>query len=202
MWRFFSWMLTLVLLGVFVTSAAIAAGERQPDASPLPALGYDRCDGFPCYLGMVPGLISWTDANERIAGFQQGDTTYQPLKLTRFTMPNAGGFLISNTPDLTLTEVALSPRGYTGEFPTLRDLLLFYGTPCSVYTEQFQTHVTLIRLVYPHLTVDFPHETERLSWDRRPDYINIKRAQDNLCELTEGLQPWRGTTLYWRYRQS
>jgi len=147
MWRFLSWLLTLVLLGVFVTSAAIGAGEHQPSDSPLPALGYDLCDGFPCYLGMVPGLISWNAANERIAGYQQGDTTSQPLKLTRFIMPNAGGFLISNTPDLTLSEVALSPRGYSGEFPTLRDLLLFYGTPCSVYTEQVQTHVTLIRLI-------------------------------------------------------
>jgi hypothetical protein len=201
MHRLVSWIVTSILLWVFVTASAIALGEQRPYDASLAAYGLDFCDGVPCYLGMVPGRTGWRAANERIAEFQPIYAAYEPLKLTRFTAPYASGYIVSDTPDHSLSEVAVAPLAHSVAFPTLLDLLLLYGVPCNVYTEQFQPYVTLIRLNYPHMSIDFPHITERLSWDRRPDYINIKPASVDQCAQTEDTLQWRGAANYQQYRR-
>src|SRR5438128_2127003 len=42
--------------------AARAYGEAHPEPDELKALGFDVCDGKPCFMGIVPGVTTWDQA--------------------------------------------------------------------------------------------------------------------------------------------
>lgn len=196
--RLILWLIISTLLGVAAVAIAISYGQRQPYKSPLPSLGYDFCDGLPCYLGIVSGYTAWTEATERIA--KQPMSMMNPsTTITNFSTASTSGFLLSESRDSVVVVFAVAPLDLQSEFPTLRDILLFYGTPCNVYTEQYQDKITLIRLNYPHLTVSFPRVTQRLSLERRAQEIRFTQLQADQCVPTRATKAWRGLTTYQRY---
>ena|SRR5258708_22162338 len=52
-------LLLLILTGqILPAPTRIAASVRK---NPLVILGFDRCAGDPCFLGIIPGKTSWQD---------------------------------------------------------------------------------------------------------------------------------------------
>ena len=203
MQRLLLWMMITLLLTGFVTSVAIAYGQRQPYQSPLPALGYAVCDGIPCFLGIVPGLTPWQNAKEQLAAFFASNVDDSTITLKWFTTTEVGGYIITShrayADDVEVSALTVMSLSRASSFPTVQELMLYYGTPCNVSIEETLGYITLIRLNYPHLTVDLPRVTDRLTLDRRPETINFTSAGFDQCTDNADVQPWRGLTYYQHY---
>src|SRR5260221_14778856 len=64
--RLIGWTMLLCLTLIVCCAAALAYGRAQPASSnPLREVGFDVCDGKPCFRGVVPGITTWKSAEAK-----------------------------------------------------------------------------------------------------------------------------------------
>lgn len=129
----------LLLLSCLSASLVLirAGGTFGPDETPLARYGFAKCEGMPCYQGIVPGVTTWTTA---VTQYPDRRTTYLigvrvgTGLLTVRRMPGAD---------------TVSGFGYT--MPTnhttnlrLGDFIRLYGPPCLVQPSDMTSTQALI----------------------------------------------------------
>jgi hypothetical protein len=50
----------LLVFTLSFTTGSLVLGKLQPDPHLLRTLGFDSCDGKPCYMGIIPGETTWS----------------------------------------------------------------------------------------------------------------------------------------------
>ena len=112
------------------STRAIASFEDNP----LVALGFSRCDGQPCFTGIIPGQTSWPKARSILLA---RNFTEDPsgLFLSREESIQGGLYVerVPDNPDVVNT-VSFSDLGKKYKV-SLAHVLDLYGLPCSVGTD-------------------------------------------------------------------
>jgi hypothetical protein len=201
--RVFVIWLTLCML----CTAAIALGHLDHTPNALQRLGFDVCDGDPCFrgvkLGMEWGKVKELFPNISMTGYfaelpnNIGDGINLGFELTG-DLKSIDGFGIVTTSQAT-TDLPIK----------VQDVISQHGPPCGVmyYTDDFPGSVVL---VYPMISVvvdtwkgDY-HET-RLQWTSTvTSFIITEKDQGywgTCSDLTnDDFGPWRGFTSVEIYR--
>jgi hypothetical protein len=130
--------LTVILSAVFAAlllSVRINAQSRLPPNS-LQSLGFDICNGKPCFRGLVPGRVSKDVAATVLAEFAVLDPTYG------YWQAFDGNKLYFNTSDVGIvSEIVVT---LAKPQVTLGTVIAAYGIPCnvSIYPIQCNTYLS------------------------------------------------------------
>jgi hypothetical protein len=142
-------LISAVLLIVAVGVVVIARLDRASDR--LLALGFDLCDGEPCWRGIKPGM-PWNKAIEMSAYaklYAQGPNLEQE---------HAGSsVIVSATIDMaSVDRIVLAARSLPYLLPiTVGEIVAKYGSPCRV-EESYDSNGPVLRLMYPAITAVVP----------------------------------------------
>jgi hypothetical protein len=138
------WLLVFVLCG---TVALLVRLNREP--GPLEALGFDVCDGEPCFRGIKAGM-NWEEAKRHLPNAEhvEDDPNHMTLSLgtpefLNITVQRSNDGLVENV--------------YAGEtnrmkWPFIRagDVILLYGSPCRVTVVHKGEIFLTATLIYPN----------------------------------------------------
>jgi hypothetical protein len=119
------WLITFALCGVV---ALLVRLNREP--GPLQALGFDVCDGEPCFRGIKPGL-DWVDIPKRfpmVTYLQESRNFALPLDIQG--SPNV--YFQSSTDETKLAAIAITDTRILTYPLTPGELVILYGPPCRV----------------------------------------------------------------------
>jgi hypothetical protein len=114
----------------------ISVAYNQENA--LTRLGFNQCNGHPCFLGIVPGLTTWQDATSILFGkgfrLDQDNQEFD-------NVDNIGNGIViyrdrSTSNSSVVDTVELADRSQLYDV-SLADVLDLYGLPCGV-TSDFQ----------------------------------------------------------------
>jgi hypothetical protein len=139
-----------LLLVICSTVVVIARANAAP--STLRALGFELCDGEPCFRGVKPGL-RWMEIPRALPN---AVSEAQWLRLPA-SAPGITGITIHQTirgPGLYVMFRDEKGRGFNPF--TLREIVQHFGTPCRVQI-LFDTQIgqpAAVRLDYPKVTID------------------------------------------------
>jgi hypothetical protein len=182
-------LLCFVTLGLLIWGSVLI-GHAQPRPEFFGALG--RCEGLPCYVGIVPGQTRWADVQTRfeIVTELRGDNhmylAYAPPGFSgtlRF-FPSGDGLL--REVDLRFSTTGLK----------IGDLIAEMGVPCAVGI----TTRGLPVVVYPSMGVlvagERMGEAQLVKLTSTVTGINLLRDPD--CSLVNSLalHTWRGFGRY------
>src|SRR5215813_11293136 len=73
--RLIFWTLTLFLLTTSLTGGIVAYARTHGGENPLKAMGFEVCDGNPCFMGIVIGETTWDDIHKLI-GINRNDLPF------------------------------------------------------------------------------------------------------------------------------
>lgn len=202
----------LALIVIFVGVVGIARLNRTPDT--LQALGFDVCDGEPCFRGIKPGT-DWAKVQSllptvvRERSFLVLPVNAEGIKSVVFERGTDG--------ERTVGLIALTSAKPQKEYPfTPGAMISRFGPPCRVQFFEIDNLLMAVYLVYPTMVVTFPNwasSNRQPSPDFRfrldtPAYeFWIKMGSPETCQLaTERFGTWQGFTTasvyYARYRRT
>jgi hypothetical protein len=192
------WLLLLSLIIV-----AKLFGYAIVETNPLREIGFDVCDGQPCFLELVPGITTGQQAHELLSQYDDilpyiagGDI------LARVN--NIGFALIidDNTNKIISIQIAVAPRI---TFPQLDDFIAMYGLPCAVAVSKDPPSLTLN---YPNMSLGSHELQGRFSLYAELWYVALASTEvsTHRCQYSESegysVRPWRGFTVANRYKHS
>ncbi|MCC7449113.1 MAG: hypothetical protein IT324_16970 [Anaerolineae bacterium] len=183
-------ILYLILFSLFSTNGAPLSADSGSDK--LKEIGFDLCDGQPCFLGIIPGITSWNKANAIIDQY----VTQHPemVAMTAAFEGQGVGFYRNDfsaieafAGDAAITRfVHLSYREPLNSEIMVGDVIPKYGIPCGVtltykYVDrQFDS----LWLHYDMLMVRIPIDLESPKVDRLDPSLHIEqlliRARNDL----------------------
>lgn len=167
-------ILLLILVGQILPESTIVASMKT---NPLVVLGFNRCAGAPCFLGVIPGKTSWRDTTTILLSHNFTKTDSSDLAYSRFEPndPFQIGIYVYRVPDKpSVTHaVDLSDPHFKYQV-TLADLLALYGFPCKVERE----HKGSFWFVYPDILAHTYSESEPSYSTTAPiDYLHLLDPQ-------------------------
>lgn len=151
-------LLIVWLLFCVVCAAAIVVGRLDHTPTPLQTLGFDTCDGDPCFRGLKLGteraqaqpLLStgkWSGGDYYGLPIDKGDLGVSLTKDNRF-----------------VAQIILATGNYDDPFPiTAGNVLIQYGPPCRVYFAVNREPIFVV-LSYPTLDVTLIVAEDYLSY--------------------------------------
>jgi hypothetical protein len=198
-------VLSLALIAICAAGVAIGRLDHSPDA--LQALGFDVCDGEPCFRGVKPGM-DWAQAQQLVSGtFITENTLYVPLN-------EASDIMVGRSQDGKTVERIISPSGSGSPTIDLGTVLLRYGRPCRMILEQTDAADQIdvpyrVYLFYPTLTVlvIFEHaypvvrSNYRLKSNTPIQFWVAKPDPDKWCDMPDSsfIGAWYGFTSFENY---
>jgi hypothetical protein len=198
---------TLVIVTILSLIGAgvrlIAQGNPAPDR--LQALGFDICNGAPCWRGIKVGM-EWQQA-KRLLPEAIEQTERLPYHLTLFVRnPGLQKIKIWTGRDgKTVEAITASPEEYDETLPPFimaGDAVMHYGLPCRVESSFHPDGSTgQLHLIYPKVlvTTTYLQQSIRLRVDSAVDLLitgNEEGYRMVVCEDSIGHQvhPWYGFT--------
>jgi hypothetical protein len=202
----------LALAVVCAGVVGIARFNRAPDT--LQALGFDVCDGEPCFRGIKPGT-DWAKVQSLLPTVTR-ERSFLVLPI------NAEGiksivFERGADGERTVGLIALTSATPQKEYPfTPGAVISRFGPPCRVQFFEIDDLLMAVYMVYPTMVVTFPNwasNTRQPSPDFRfrldtPAYeFWIKVGSPESCQMaTEKFGAWQGFTTasvyFARYRRA
>ncbi len=138
-----------------INSSQVSAA--QDNENPLTRLGFNLCDGRPCFLGIIPGVTDWQDASSVLLakGFEL-DNLGPPGLDTLSNVGNSGdGITVFSDPTKPNTvrwiELAVLHGRYTIH---LADVLALYGLPCAAASDAKNSYWFSYHTVLAHALSD------------------------------------------------
>jgi hypothetical protein len=204
MWLIRRILVILVILAVIATSTILIA-RANPAPDRLQALGFDVCDGEPCWRGIKLGM-EWQQA-KRLLPEAIEQTERLPYHLTLFVRnPGLQKIKIWTGRDgKTVEAITASPEEYDETLPPFimaGDAVVHYGLPCRVESA-FHPDGSMgqLQLIYPKVLVltIYPQQSMRLRVDSAVDLLitgNEEGYRMVGCDDSVGHQihPWYGFT--------
>ncbi len=200
--RIFGFSAVLWLLVVAFCIAVIAFARSMPVTAL--ANGLDRCNGAPCYLGIVPGQTRWEEAKALLAG---QNSEFRPGEIA-VTTATADVLLTPSRDGRTVDNILVRDSGLR-----LGSLIALFGTPCHarIYpravvsygggiTTFFAPFITAAVYLPPGSDLDNPI----LGQDAWVPYLWIT-SRANVCQMGRLLirgeldRPWAGFAALRRY---
>jgi hypothetical protein len=141
------WLIVLVLCG---TVALLVRLNREP--GPLQALGFDVCDGEPCFLGIKVGM-DWSEAVNILPDSLTGYGVLVPP----VSVPALEGLVIRPSQDGTQVEEIrhFNVARRTGYPITLGAMVELYGPPCRVFWNDLEGVSPRVHMIYPGMEIKF-----------------------------------------------
>lgn len=129
-------LLSTLIWCVLIVSALLPHRAEQLQTS-LQALGFDLCDGVPCFQGILPGKTTWDEMTEIASRSTYTQTVFNARSVV-LRLPD-GDLTYSRA----LTDRLLPGFTYIGRFAPvgmrLGDFVRLYGSPCRVQPTDFAT---------------------------------------------------------------
>lgn len=148
--------------------AAVFYGRTQIEVNELASLGFDLCNGKPCFLGITPGITKISEAKSILTG--RGTITNNGAKFQQIDI-NKRAVVISASDEIGDTTDHIV--GYLNKSPiAARAVLERYGSPCSVSVVPAQCNTYLgcsgwgsIQLYYEAIVATIDISNLNPSWD-------------------------------------
>ncbi len=195
----------LLLLMTALTSSTVLWAREHPEPSELQALGFDVCDGRPCFIGITPGVTTWNAARAILTKW--GD---QKESNEEFTVA-ANRIEVSITSlEGSVDWIHIKGIPYGGfVFSSLGNFIAKYGSPCRI---MFNGDRNFVDLAYPYMMLTvFRGSRTRLELDMpiyNADLRDLSRlSQDpfDFCIYHQVAEPgigvWSGFAS-WDYYQA
>lgn len=194
----------LLVMVAIPTGLTIAASRAVPPATTFHRIGFDLCDGLPCFRGVVPGHSAWQEALILTADHSGDHSAEMPLVTGKLT------FYRHATRPLVYSFGYLVPSSARTPL-TLADLVRAVGPPCRVqFGMEWKTQALLIFQFGWAITTSVDG---RLSMDSRvtdftftaPDYLLDIYPETNGCPGLGAGQlrsAWRGFATLSHYRRA
>ncbi len=191
--------LTLALCG------AVIIPRGQPGQVAIPEIA--RCDGTPCFLGILPARTKLETAHEILKSTSEFVfADYSARTAYKVVEPYDQVELIPGAEDLsdTGTIYAVELVFFDNSKVTAGDIVLQIGEPCAVYYTGATAPGIIMR--YPGAVVMVTHDTQNhpqlLGQDSSVTRFNLFQDVGTCEALTgkyKGDQPWHGFTTYQGY---
>jgi hypothetical protein len=182
----------LVLMGSVVLLARAAT-------NPFQSLGFDQCEGQPCFMGVTPNVTPWNDAKRALAQYDEE----QMGKMLRIPVNGTMAWIESFDGNLVTRISIYAKRGVP--FSDVGSFINLYGAPCGV--QVLRDERSLI-LVYPSALLAVPLGKDRLTKQVPIAFIDMENraasykfgACQNAEEYGYYVTPWLGFASVDRYR--
>lgn len=145
-------MVAVALILLTICAAVVGNARANPAPDRLQALGFERCDGEPCFRGIKPG-VKWVEIVRGLPGaILEAEWLRLPVR-----SPGITGITIHHTirgPGLYILFRDEAGRAFNPF--TVREIVAHFGVPCRVRI-LFDTQVgqpAAVRLDYPKATID------------------------------------------------
>jgi hypothetical protein len=178
-------LLWLALIALCAAGVGIGKLDRAPDA--LQTLGFDVCDGEPCFRGIKPGM-SWEEVQKRFPN-AVSDGEYLSLPV------NTANVRVYNFSNKTSAIIIVNENPIE-----LQEVLRWFGPPCAVLL--FAPNATL--WIYPKLYIAIePSRPDRFSTRflftpnssvREIGLNNVDLYSSCDAAFSEGSGQWHGFT--------
>lgn len=181
------WLTILLLVGLVIGGAHLLSNTTA-----AATFGLARCDGIPCFRGLVPGRTAWATI---IPAYTDETTIYDPTNTSLMMSRSADGVSLG----------AIYIRLYPHERVLIGEIVALYGTPCQVAINPEYGYLTLD---YPLLHIEAHFERDRLNPDTPVQHITFRdpAAAESACHNPtpapnghDRQRSWRGFTSIQRY---
>lgn len=175
---------------LFLVFSAVLVGHILSSQNSLQSMGFDLCNGTPCYKGMTPGVTPWFPVKRFM--MEHGALDDPGKEYLEFTF--ADEHISAGTPNGAkfLTSITLHDQREAQANSTLGDALSLLGLPCGIGSEYFPGTVTVY---YPTATLNVLPKRRQLTPDARVIYVELidltHNDSDRLCGR-QGQAPWLG----------
>jgi hypothetical protein len=205
MLRLVSITLALIVITSMTSGGMVALGRAQPPLFQADVPEIAVCDGQPCFDNVVVGVNTIVDVYpllpESIAKLRAGTMMFSPQH------SNMQGGINWDEQTQVVTRIILTLRqpNAPSPLPTLRELILLYGEPCTTQPNATGSAFSLLTVMFPHVWARFSRRDGiRLTLGSRPNMIVFETVQENLCTAPSTEYPprqsWRGIAAFRRYR--
>lgn len=170
--------------------AAMLIGNAQPEPNQLQALGFDFCEGKPCWQGITPGVTDW--AVVRAIMIPRGGVESRSLGYTNIKsgqVDSIGNTVyalkLSNQEVITSIDYVPSPNitFTSSQQSRVIDALDLFGTPCGV---KGGSKPGQIWLLYPHVVVQVNAAQYRIDPTSPIDYVEVFDPSQQLNQTLPG----------------
>jgi hypothetical protein len=198
--RFLRVVIVVWLLLTALIIAAMFYGYSDEVPNELRELGFDRCDGHPCFLGIVPGITSGKEAYQLLS--QYDETLLYVKGRPIIARVNDIDFAV-HVDDMDQILIIHIPVYSGNEFPQLKSFIALYGVPCAVHAAHDQP---TLGVNYPGLALGSYEVQGRLSLYSDLSYVALLNPEiiPPRCAGYENegfsIKPWRGFILANRYK--
>src|SRR5579859_1776543 len=147
----FNLLVVVLMVGLFLlVGSTIAYGRTNPGPNPLKELGFDLCDGNPCWQGIAPGVTDWSTARSimRPLGGEEKDNIVAHLRLSGTSADGESEVTASKLREEdSVTLITLDEATHS----TLGDIMALYGTPCRV--DWVYDRESVLEVFIPHMVL-------------------------------------------------
>jgi hypothetical protein len=153
------WLIMLVLCG---TVALVVRLNREP--GPLQALGFDVCEGEPCFRGIKVGM-DWAEVTKRLPTVNFDGTSF----VLPLNTPEIQHVLLQKSTDGTKVAaiVILNTRFERVSPLSPRSIVALYGLPCRIDLFTVNGREERIEMRYPGIVVMYAYEEAPTHLDSR-----------------------------------
>ncbi|MCC7450072.1 MAG: hypothetical protein IT324_21825 [Anaerolineae bacterium] len=196
MFRFLRITLILWLLSVALIGGAALYGRTHDAPNELQALGFDVCEGKPCFMGITPGVTRQDNMSSNLSSaiVEYGDNLHTVFYVQQYE----GEILFSALGKVSLIVLKTPNTDYP--ISTVGNFLSLYGSPCGVVRlPDGQT----LEFVYPEMQVTSAVlNRQSIAVDTPLDQIIINDVSYDptpKCKR-ENVSIWKGLTYLRRYK--
>lgn len=194
--RFFRFVLLIFFSMVVLIVGASFLGRIPAKPNKLQQIGFDVCNGKPCFMGITLGM-SWAESRALLAKKKELIDDTDTLMVLRIQNLDVGIRPDNNQKYVDDIGFNIWPDN-DPEVP-LGDLISLFGQPCSVTTITIQDMLEWIVINYPeiHFTVSDVSANARMTGHAMMTSLRMSRTSDlSYCasKKVEGLRvnQWKG----------
>jgi hypothetical protein len=189
------WLVVIIfLILTAVTGTIVLHGRGLPEVrtDQLQAMGVDTCEGKLCFMNVVPGVTTWSEAHKALADYitrDEGDHFHG--QVGDYEIRVEGGW---SDDTITRVDVQNYRNMRTSPVVQFKEVIAQFGTPC--YVSVSGARIRGLTLTYPTFRLSISTEERRLSLDspiQGITLVDVVGSNGNLCAggATSGI-PWRG----------
>jgi hypothetical protein len=179
------WLVITALIG-----SVVLYGRSQPGPNPLQALGFAFCGDRLCFMGILPGVTRWEDAEHILiwggANLSMGKSTFSIDHMR---------VVVDYDPGTQIVRLLMFLEEFGAPLPlTIGDILAYWGTPCGFTPDTVAGKELLV--LYPHQYVALNLDVQHIDLAMPLRYLVIPSANVTCKDYVS----WPGLTTPERYR--